>query len=248
MNRVALVTGGARRIGACIARTLHHHGCDLAVHYRSSAADAEALLDELNGIRPGSAALFQADLGNTDEVVRMAEAVIARWNRLDALVNNASNFYPTPLKNATEREWHDLMDGNLKGAFFLSQALAPHLRATGGTIVNIADISTRFPVQHYPAYTIAKGGVVTLTKSLALELAPEVRVNAIAPGSILPPSDESPIGQAAHDAMTAKIPLGRRGRPEDIARLAAFLSLTPGYITGQTIAVDGGLNMIGNMD
>ena len=243
---VALVTGATKRIGAAIARTLHQRGYDIAIHFGTSAAEAEALAAEFSGARPASAATFQADLCSIDAVQALAQAVVNHWRRVDALVNNASTFYPTPLGAATGTAWDDLVGSNLKGPFFLAQALAEELKKSRGAVVNIADINARYPLADYPIYSIAKGGLVMLTKVLARELAPWVHVNGVAPGSILWPEGKAEMSEEAKAKTLAKIPLQRVGTPEDIAALTAFLVATPGYITGQVIAVDGGINLGGD--
>lgn len=248
MPPVALITGGARRIGAAITREFHAQGYDVAIHYRRSRSEAESLGKTLNDIRPRSAACFQADLTRMDDIRRMASVVTHQWQRLDTIVNNASSFYPTPFKSVNEAQWNDLLDGNLKGPFFLAQALAGELRNSRGTIVNIVDINARYPLRNFSVYCIAKAGLAMLTKSLALELAPEVRVNGIAPGAILWPDEDAQMPMEAREAMLSRIPLHHLGQPEDIARLAVFLAATPGYLTGQVIAVDGGLSLSGKLD
>ena len=237
-TKTVLLTGGARRIGAAIARTLHQAGMNLALHYRSSSEEAAVLRDELNRWRAESVMLLQADLRDTAGLPALVEHTVARWGRLDALVNNASSFYPTPLGQTTEAEWDDLLASNLKAPFFLSQAAAPHLRAVGGSIVNLVDIYAQQPLQNHPVYCAAKAGLAMLTRSLAWELGPAVRVNGIAPGAILWP--EHGVSETAKAQLLSRIPLRRRGEPEDIARTVLFLLQDAGYITGQIIAVDGG--------
>jgi len=237
-TKTVLLTGGARRIGAAIARTLHQAGMNLALHYRVSTEAAEALRDELNRRRAESVLLLQADLRDTASLPALVEHTVARWGRLDALVNNASSFYATPLGQTTEAEWDDLLASNLKAPFFLSQAAAPHLRAVGGSIVNLVDIYAQRPLQNHPVYCTAKAGLAMLTRSLAWELGPAVRVNGIAPGAILWP--EQGVSETAKAQLLSRIPLRRRGEPEDIARTVLFLLQDAGYISGQIIAVDGG--------
>ena len=237
-TKTVLLTGGARRIGAAIARTLHQAGMNLALHYRVSTEAAEALQDELNRRRAESVLLLQADLRDTARLPALVEHTVARWGRLDALVNNASSFYATPLGRTTEAEWDDLLASNLKAPFFLSQAAAPHLRAVGGSIVNLVDIYAQRPLQNHPVYCTAKAGLAMLTRSLAWELGPAVRVNGIAPGAILWP--EQGVSETAKAQLLSRIPLRRRGEPEDIARTVLFLLQDAGYISGQIIAVDGG--------
>jgi len=245
MTPVALVTGGARRIGAAIARALHSEGYRVIIHHHQSVAEAAALCRELNEVRPDSATILAADLTCIDQTRSLADAALRRWQRLDAIVNNASMFYPTPLAAATQEHWQDLMDANLKAPFFLVQALAEELRRRRGRIVNIVDINVRYPLDNFSLYCITKAGLAMLTRSLALELAPQVRVNAVAPGAILWPQDNAPMSAEARQNLLAATPLGRLGDVSDVARLAAFLITSAGYVTGQTIAVDGGLSLAG---
>jgi len=243
-GKVALITGGARRVGAEIARTLHAHGMHLVIHYRSSKDDAHALQAELEKHRPKSVTLVKGDLLNVAQLSNIVEEAAAAFGRLDTLLNNASSFYPTPVGAATEQQWDDLIGTNLKAPFFLSQASAPHLKKTRGCIVNIADIHGERPIKHYPIYSAAKAGLVMLTKSLARELAPEVRVNAIAPGTIMWPEGEAEVSEAQKQELLARIPLRRSGSPDDIARTALFLIRDAGYINGQVIAVCGGRTVV----
>jgi len=243
-GKVALITGGARRVGAEIARTLHAHGMNLVIHYRSSRDDAHALQIELEKRRPKSVVLAKGDLLKVTQLPGIVEEAVAAFSRLDALLNNASSFYPTPVGMATEAQWEDLVGTNLRAPFFLAQAAAPHLKKTHGSIVNIADIHAERPIKQYPIYSAAKAGLVMLTKSLARELAPEVRVNAIAPGTIMWPEGESEISAVQQQEMLARIPLHRSGSPDDIARTALFLIRDAGYINGQVIAVCGGRTVV----
>ena len=242
IGKTALITGGARRIGAVIARTLHQAGMNLALHYRASAAAATALQEELHCLRPDSVILLQVDLQDTARLPVLVEQAAARWGRLDLLVNNASNFYPSPLGTATEAQWDELMASNLKAPFFLAQAAAPWLQAVQGSIINMLDIYAQRPLENYPIYCTAKAGLAMLTQSLAWELSPAVRVNGIAPGAILWP--EEGLSETAQAQMLSRIPLRRRGDPEDIARTLLFLVGDGGYITGQIIAVDGGRTLL----
>jgi len=237
---VALITGAARRIGAQIARHLHNDGYRVLVHYRGSEADALALVDQLNQNCPDSALALQADLADLGQIARLAEAATGHWGRLDALINNASSFYPTPLGQATETDWDDLIGSNLKAPFFLCQALAPALTASRGTIVNIADIHGQRPLKGHPIYCAAKAGNIMLTESLARELAPDVRVNGVAPGAIMWPEQAAELNPDKQQAILGRIPLERSGEAMDIARAVAFLLNQAPYITGQIIAVDGG--------
>ncbi len=244
-GKVALITGGARRVGAQIVRTLHAHGMNLVIHYRSSSDDALALQTELERQRPKSVALVKGDLLKVAELSGIIDAAAAAFKRLDVLVNNASSFYPTPLGQATEAQWDDLFGSNLKAPFFLSQAAGPYLKKTHGCIVNIADIHADRPIKRYPIYCAAKAGVVMLTKSLARDLAPEVRVNAVAPGTIMWPEGEAEVSAAQKQEMLARIPLRRSGSPDDIASTILFLIRDAAYINGQVIAVDGGRTVVG---
>lgn len=235
---VALITGGARRIGAEIAQQLHAKGYHLLIHYRDSATDANDLCAQLNQTRAQSARAINANLALTEEVAALAQAAESAWQRLDLLVNNASAFYPTPLGKITDEAWDDLMASNLKAPLFLSQALAPALKKTGGCIINLADIHALRPLKDHSVYCAAKAANLMLTRSLALELAPEVRVNAIAPGAILWP-EQNP---AASESILPRIPLGRCGSPADIAQALIYLTEAH-YVTGQVIAVDGGRSL-----
>lgn len=240
---VALITGGARRIGAAIAENLHQAGFNIILHYRHSAADAETLANKLNQQRPASAITLAADLNHLHEIQQLAHRTLAAWQRLDVLINNASSFFSTPLDKATEDQWNDLMNSNLKAPFFLAQAFAGTLRSHAGCIINIADIHADRPLRQHPIYCAAKAGNVMLTKSLARELAPQVRVNGIAPGAILWPEQEGATTTSAQQDILQKIPLERSGDPLDIARTVNFLVLDAPYITGQIITVDGGRSL-----
>lgn len=237
-GKCALVTGAARRIGAAIAHKVHGQGADVALHYRGSADDALALCHTLNKKRENSAQVFQADISLQEDVLALIEGVTTWRERLDILVNNASTFYPTPLGEITEADWLDLMGSNLKGPLFLSQAAAPHLREANGAIVNIVDIHAFRPLRNHLVYGSAKAGLVMLTKSLARELAPQVRVNGIAPGAIAWPEDG--MTDSVKETILQQIPLGRSGRPEDIANCVLFLVRDATYSSGQVIAIDGG--------
>lgn len=237
-GKVALITGGAHRIGAAIARHLHAEGMNLVIHYRSSAEAAHALQAELCAIRTDSVILVCGDLLKNGMLHNLVRETTEKFSRLDVLINNASTFYPTPIGEATERQWDDLVGTNLKAPFFLSQAASAALDRSGGCIINIADIHGDRPLKNHPIYSTAKAGLIMLTKSLARELGPRVRVNAIAPGVILWPEHEM-------DDMTKRriinnTPLKRSGAPHDIARTVLFLVRDAGFITGQVMAVDGG--------
>lgn len=237
--KVFIVSGAAKRIGAAVARVLHETGARVALHYRHSSAQAAALALELNAIRADSAVAIPANLLETGDLQRLVEHVVERFGRLDGLVNNASSFYPTPIGAVSEAHWHDIVGTNLKAPLFLAQAAAPHLRRTGGSIVSIADIHALRPLKSYPLYCAAKAGLVGLTRALALELAPEVRVNAVAPGAILWPEDGS-FDSAAQAAIIDDTLLKRAGTPEDIALAVRFLLRDAPYVTGQVLAIDGG--------
>ena len=239
--RVALVTGAAQRIGAAIARELHAAGCNVLLHCRSSRSEADALAGELNAMRHDSAAVLQADLSQLPQVEQLAAAAIAHWSHIDLLVNNASGFFPTPVGTVNEPEWDSLFASNLKGPFFLSQALVPALRERRGAIVNIVDVYAELPLAQHAVYTMAKAGVAMMTRALAQELGPDVRVNGVAPGVILWPAEENPeLGGAKAEALLAQTALKRIGDPADIARAVRYLGLEAGYVTGQILAVDGG--------
>jgi pteridine reductase len=233
-----LITGGARRIGAAIARRLHAGGASVAIHHRSSATAARQLAAELDRLRPGSAAAFACDLLDLDALPGLVEAVTTRFGRLDVLVNNASSFMPTPVGSITAAQFDDLVGTNLRAPLFLSQSAAPALRETRGLILNLADIHGLRPLKAHPVYSAAKAGLVMLTRSLARELGPEVRVNAIAPGPVLWP--EGGLEQSLQDEIIAKTALKRSGSPEDIARAAYFFAAEAPYVTGQILPVDGG--------
>ena len=237
-GRTALVTGGARRLGAAIATALHGAGANIVVHYRGSRADAEQLATTLQARRPNAVALVQADLLETHALPALVAQAAAAFDGLDILVNNASSFYPTPVGEITEAHWDALIGSNLKAPLFLSQAAAPWLKRRGGLIINMVDVHARRPLAGHPVYCAAKAGLEMLTYSLARELGPEVRVNGIAPGAILWP--EAGVSDADKAATVAGIPLGRTGGPADIAACALFLAREGCYINGQVIAVDGG--------
>lgn len=238
-GKVILVTGGARRVGACIARTLHQAGARLALHCRHSVAEAQHLADELNAARAGSAAVFQADLLNVDALPQLVQAVVAHYGCLDALVNNASSFFPTPVGNTDLAAWDDLMGSNLRAPYFLMQAASGPLADTAGAVVNIVDIHAERPLPGYPVYSAAKAGLLGLTRAMAIELSPRVRVNGVAPGAVMWPEDDQ-FPDAERTAIIDHTLLKRAGRPEDIAGAVRFLLLDAPYVTGQILAVDGG--------
>lgn len=241
-NPVVLITGGARRIGAAIARELHRRGCNLIIHYRRSDTDARALQRELLDKRPDSLQILCADLEAHDEVIRLADMALTAFGKLDGLVNNASSFYRTPVAEATLSDWDTLINSNTRAAFFLSQQLAPSLAQRNGNIVNITDMNADRGMKEFSIYTMAKSALKSMTRSLARELAPAVRVNAVAPGAILWPehiNDPQEHGDEQQHILDG-IPAGRLGSPEDIAMAVAFLMLDAHYMTGQTVRVDGG--------
>lgn len=240
---VALVTGSARRIGASIARGLHAAGYDLALHYRDSALEMRALAAELDAIRPGSVLTLQADLTEFDRLPELVAKTVGRYGRMDALVNNASAFQPTPIGTTTPRQWDELFASNARAPFFLAQAAAPHLKAARGAIVNLVDIYAERPLPGHTVYCMAKAALLMATKSLALELAPDVRVNAVAPGAILWPEQDH--SDAAKQAMLGRTPLARTGTPEEIAETVRWLLRDATYTTGQVIRVDGGRMLAG---
>jgi pteridine reductase len=235
---VALITGAAQRIGAAIARTLHGAGLDLVLHYRHSGDAAAALKDELEKARAGSVRLARADLLDPGAPAALLDAARDFHNRLDVLVNNASSFYPTPLADATEDQWYELMGTNLKAPFFLAQAAAPLLAVAEGCIVNLVDIHAERPHADHPIYSMAKAGNAMMVRSLARELGPAIRVNGVAPGAILWP--DQGLSEAARQTILDRTALKRAGTPEDIARTVLFLVRDAQYITGQVFAVDGG--------
>lgn len=235
---VALVTGSARRIGAAIARTLHAAGYDLALHCRQSRGEAEALATELESARPGSTFVQQADLADFDRLPELIAHTIGRYGRLDALVNNASGFAPTPIGTATPAQWDGLFASNARAPFFLAQAAAPHLAAARGAIVNLTDIHGERPLRGHTVYCMAKAALLMMTKALALELGPDVRVNAVSPGAILWPDGDA--DDSRQKALLARTPLGRMGTPEEVAEAVRWLLQDARYCTGQVLHLDGG--------
>lgn len=237
-GKVVLVTGAARRIGAAIAARLHRAGASVAIHYRGSRDDADALAAHLNETRTDSAATFQADLLDTGALPGLVDSVVAWGGRLDVLVNNASTFYPTPLGEVTEEHWRDLVGSNLKAPLFLSQAALTELRKRHGVIINLIDVHAQRPLTNHPVYGPAKAGLAMLTRSLAKDLAPEIRVNGVSPGAILWPADG--MSDAVKQSIIGQVPLARPGDPDDIAGAVLYLVRDAGYVTGQILAVDGG--------
>jgi pteridine reductase len=238
-GKVVLITGGAKRVGAAICRKLHAAGATLMLHYRESAGEARLLQAELNNHRRDSVTLIQADLLDIGKLHSIVEQTVQTHGKLDALVNNASSFFQTPVGEITAAQWEDLIGTNLRAPLFLAQAAAPALKKTQGAIVNITDIHADRPLKNYVIYSVAKAGLVGLTRSLARELAPEVRVNAVAPGPILWPDDES-FDELSRQRIISHTLLRREGTPEDIARAVLFLLADATYVTGDTINVDGG--------
>jgi len=238
-RRVVLITGAARRIGAAIARRLHADGYDLALHYRGSSADMRALADDLDALRPDSTLMLQADLAVFDRLPELVAKTVGHFGRLDALVNNASAFYPTPAGTTTPAQWEELFAVNARAPFFLAQAAAPHLRAARGAIVNIADIYAEKPRADLAVYAASKDALLAVSRGLAVSLAPDVRVNAVSPGAILWP--DGGIDPEVQSRLLARTPLGRVGEPADIAGTVAWLlGDSASYITGQVVRVDGG--------
>lgn len=235
---VALVTGAARRIGAAIARRLHEAGYAVAIHHRGAADAARVLATELERARPHSTLLLHAELAEFDRLPELVAHCVGRFGRLDALVNNASTFTPTPLGTATPAQWDALFASNARAPFFLSQAAAPHLAAARGAIVNLTDLYAERPLRAHTVYSMAKAALAMMTRSLALELGPDVRVNAVAPGAILWPEDRG--DTAAQQAMLARTPLGRTGTPEEVAEAVRWLLQDARYCTGQVLHLDGG--------
>jgi len=237
-GKVALVTGGARRVGAAIARRLHAAGASVLIHYRDSEADAKTLVAELNGSRAKSAATVKAELLAPIAPRALVSAALDSFGRLDLLVNNASSFFPIGLGAVEASHWEELIGSNLRAPLFICQEAAAELAKRAGAIVNIVDIHADRPLKGYPVYSIAKGGLAAMTRSLAVELAPKVRVNGVSPGAIAWPEDGQ-FDPAERERIIATTPLGRVGAPEDIAQAVHFLACAS-YVTGQIIAVDGG--------
>ena len=243
-EKVILVTGAAKRLGAAIARTLHATGAKMAIHCNRSIAEANHLAAELNGRREDSARVFQCALGDEAVAVRLIADVVGAYGRLDGLVNNASTFYATPVGTITGAQWDDVISSNLKAPLFLSQAAATHLSSTQGAIVNIVDIHADRPLKNFVVYSIAKSGLAGLTRSLAFELGPQVRVNGVAPGAILWPDGGKHFESAEQQRIVEQTPLKRVGSPEDVAGAVKYLLLDASFVTGQILAVDGGRQVV----
>ena len=239
-HKTVLITGGAKRIGAEIARLLHADGMNIVIHYRSSKDDAQLLCNQLNQLRDNSAIILQANLLQINELPALVEKSAAQWGGLDVLINNASTFYPTPVGEITEAQWDDLMGSNLKAPLFLSQAAAPHLEHQRGCIVNIVDVHGIRPMKNHPVYCAAKAGLAMLTQALAKELGPQVRVNGVAPGAIMWPENNLEQDEALREMILERTALKRQGEPKDIAAAVRFLIRDADYITGQVIPVCGG--------
>jgi pteridine reductase len=239
---VVLITGAAKRVGAVIARTLHGCGYQLVIHHRNSPGEAAALQAELEQARPDSTLVLQAELSEFDRLPELIAKTIGRFGRLDALVNNASAFYPTPIGTATPKHWDELFDSNARAPFFLSQAAVPHLQNSHGAIVNLVDIYAERPLKNHTVYCMAKAALAAMTLSLARELGPEIRVNGVAPGAVLWP--ESGKGYADQATLIANTALQRAGTPDDVAEAVRWLLMEARYTTGQIIRVDGGRSLM----
>ena len=238
---VVLITGAARRIGAALAHHLHQHGYRIIIHHHQSQQKAEALVAELNQQRPASSHALQANLAQLKEVQQLAVDAITRWGRVDVLINNASRFYPSIIGNVSPAIWDDLINANLRAPFFLSQALAPELAKNKGCIINMVDIHAERPLKEHSVYNLSKAGMAMLTKTLARELGPDVRVNGISPGAVLWPETE--LNEQTKSDIVDKTALKRPGNPDDICQAASFLIQQAPYISGQILAVDGGRNL-----
>jgi pteridine reductase len=242
-SKVVLITGGAKRVGAAITRELHSHGANILLHYNTSAAEALALQAELNAVRADSVIIQQSNLLETANLPALIEATLEHFGKLDALINNASSYYPTILGTIQPEQWEDLMGSNLKAPLFLSQAAADALETSQGCIVNITDMHIERPKKNYLVYSAAKAGLVSLTKSLAQELAPKVRVNAVAPGPVLWPDDNQEFDEAYRQQVVNQTLLKRTGEPSDIAKAVKFLIYDAPFVTGHVLAVDGGRHL-----
>lgn len=242
-NKTVLITGGAKRVGAAICRELHAHGANLMIHYNTSTADARALQAELNLQRANSVAIIQGDLLNVAIMPNLVGETVNQFGQLDVLINNASSYYSTEIGHITEENWHDLVGSNLKAPMFLAQAAASELRKHHGCIVNITDMHIERPKKGYVVYSVAKAGLVTLTKSLAHELSPEVRVNAVAPGPVQWPENNPQFDEVYRQRVINQTLLKKIGNPQDIAKAVKFLVADAPFITGHVLAVDGGRSL-----
>lgn len=242
-NKVVLITGGAKRVGAAICRELHAHGAQLMIHYNTSIQEARALQAELNLQRANSVAIIQGDLLNTAVLPSLVGETVQHFGKLDVLINNASTYYPTEIGHINEENWQDLMGSNLKAPMFLAQAAAAELRKNHGCIINITDMHIERPKKGYIVYSVAKAGLVTLTKSLAQELSPEVRVNAVAPGPVQWPENNPQFDEVYRQRVISQTLLKRIGEPQDIAKAVKFLVVDAPFITGHVLAVDGGRSL-----
>ncbi len=242
-NKVVLVTGGAKRVGAAICRLLHAHGANLMIHYRSSLSEARALQAELNLQRANSVTIIQGDLLNLSTLPSLVLETVKQFGKLDVLINNASSYFSTEIGTVTESDWQDLIGSNLKAPLFLSQAAAIELRKTHGCIINITDMHVERPKKGYTVYSVAKAGLATLTKSLAHELSPEIRVNAVAPGPVQWPEDNPQFDEVYRQRVISQTLLKRMGEPQDVARAVKFLVADAPFITGHILAVDGGRSL-----
>jgi len=242
-NKVILITGGAKRVGAAICRMLHAGGAKLMIHYRQSASEARALQAELNLQRPNSVAIIHGDLLNLAVLPKLVQETVQHFGRLDVLINNASSYYATELGDIGDDQWQDLIGSNLKAPLFLSQAAAAELAKTRGCIVNITDMHVERPKKGYVVYSVAKAGLVTLTKSLAHEMAPDVRVNAVAPGPVMWPEDNPQFDEVYRKRVISQTLLKRIGEGDDVAKAVRFLIQDAPFMTGQVIAVDGGRSL-----
>ena len=242
-NKTVLITGGAKRVGAAICRLLHANGANLMIHYRSSITEARALQAELNLQRANSVAIIQGDLLNLSMLPSLVNETVKCFGGLDILINNASSYYATEIGTITDTEWQDLMGSNLKAPLFLSQAAAVELRKTHGCIINITDMHVERPKKGYTVYSVAKAGLVTLTKSLAHELAPDIRVNAVAPGPVQWPEDNPQFDEVYRQRVISQTLLKRMGEPQDVAKAVKFLIADAPFITGHVLAVDGGRSL-----
>ncbi len=240
-NRFVLVTGAARRIGACIAETLHQRGCDVFLHYNRSRGAVDELAEKLNSLRAGSAIIVQAELGDAEQINQMTGQVKAHTAQLDLLVNSASRFFPTSVGTTTMTQWDDLMDSNLRGPYFLTQALLPELTTACGSVINLLDVHAVRPMIDHAVYCMAKSGLQMMTLALARDLGPQIRVNGVAPGAILWPEHE--LGSEYQKNILNRTVMKRAGTPQDIASAVAYLGLDAPYVTGQVLAVDGGRSL-----